>query len=30
MAKVVKRGAGGVGETVTTTVERGCFAIRIR
>ncbi len=30
MAKVVKRGAGSVGETVTTTVERGCFAIRIR
>ena len=30
LAKVVKRGEGSVGETVTTTVERGCFAIRIR
>ena len=30
MAKVVKRGEGNIGETVTTTVERGCFAIRIR
>ena len=30
MAKVVKRGLGDIGETVTTTVERGCFAIRIR
>ena len=30
MAKVVKRGEGSIGETVTATVERGCFAIRIR
>ena len=30
MAKVVKRGLGDIGETVTTPVERGCFAIRIR
>ena len=30
MAKVVKRGLGDIGETVTTTVKRGCFAIRIR
>ena len=29
MAKVVKRGEGDIGETVTTTVERRCFAIRI-
>ena len=30
MAKVVKRGEGSVGETVTTTVERGCFTMRFR
>ena len=29
MAKVVKRGEGDIDETVTTTVERRCFAIRI-
>lgn len=30
LAKVVKRGEGTVGETVTTTVERGCFTMRFR